>query len=136
MPDRTPELPDQMRPCQKDMPDNWNYAVKPDNTTNSIKEQIKHTKRTGEDCQGVTSESQSLVLMASILDHKNPDPQALRALGPLPQISLAGETEKINTFVRFPLELDMAPFVVGPGHAAQYRLYAVVNHSGVDVVDP
>lgn len=42
-----------------------------------------------------------------------------------------GDTEKIDTFVQFPLDLDLAPFVVGPSSAsAQYRLYAVVNHSG------
>lgn len=42
-----------------------------------------------------------------------------------------GDTEKIDTFVQFPLDLDLAPFVVGPSStSAQYRLYAVVNHSG------
>ena len=36
-----------------------------------------------------------------------------------------------DTFVQFPLDLDLAPFVVGPSStSAQYRLYAVVNHSG------
>eukprot|EP00438_Fugacium_kawagutii_P011833 Skav236775 [mRNA] locus=scaffold1361:32085:49540:+ [translate_table: standard] len=43
----------------------------------------------------------------------------------------SGDTEKIDTFVRFPMDLDLAPFVMGPGgQDAQYRLYAVVNHSG------
>ena len=33
--------------------------------------------------------------------------------------------------MQFPLDLDLAPFVVGPSStSAQYRLYAVVNHSG------
>ena len=33
--------------------------------------------------------------------------------------------------MEFPLDLDLAPFVVGPSStSAQYRLYAVVNHSG------
>jgi len=47
--------------------------------------------------------------------------------------STSGGTEKIDTFVDFPLDLDLDPFVVGPKATTRrtlYRLYAVVNHSG------
>lgn len=44
----------------------------------------------------------------------------------------SGGTEKIDTFVDFPMDLDLDPFVVGPKATTRqlYRLYAVVNHSG------
>lgn len=46
--------------------------------------------------------------------------------------STSGGTEKIDTFVDFPMDLDLDPFVVGPKATTRqlYRLYAVVNHSG------
>ena len=46
--------------------------------------------------------------------------------------SYGSVTEKIDTFVDFPMDLDLDPFVVGPKATTRqlYRLYAVVNHSG------
>lgn len=45
---------------------------------------------------------------------------------------LTGPLEKIDTLVRFPMKLDLSPFVRGPGPKAQHQfaLYATVNHSG------
>lgn len=43
-----------------------------------------------------------------------------------------GPLEKVDTFVQASLDLDLTPWVVGPTDEkqCQYRLYAVVNHSG------
>ncbi|CAK0812062.1 unnamed protein product [Prorocentrum cordatum] len=43
-----------------------------------------------------------------------------------------GPLEKVDTFVDAPLDLDLTPWVLGPSDEKQfqYRLYAVVNHSG------
>jgi len=43
-----------------------------------------------------------------------------------------GPLEKVDTFVQAPLDLDLTPWVLGPSEEkqCQYRLYAVVNHSG------
>mmetsp|Transcript_26533 Transcript_26533/g.61941 ORF Transcript_26533/g.61941 Transcript_26533/m.61941 type:complete len:1205 (+) Transcript_26533:50-3664(+) len=45
---------------------------------------------------------------------------------------LTGPLEKIDTLVRFPMELDLSTRVQGPldDRGAHYSLYAVVNHSG------
>merc|ERR1712032_144433 len=45
---------------------------------------------------------------------------------------LGGPVEKVETFVQAPIDLDLAPWIRGqpPEHGAQYKLYAVVNHSG------
>eukprot|EP00930_Biecheleria_cincta_P074345 TRINITY_DN61554_c0_g1_i1.p1 TRINITY_DN61554_c0_g1~~TRINITY_DN61554_c0_g1_i1.p1 ORF type:complete len:686 (+),score=136.92 TRINITY_DN61554_c0_g1_i1:42-2099(+) len=45
---------------------------------------------------------------------------------------IGGPVHKINTFVRFPMDLDLSPWVCGISskQSAQYKLYAVVNHSG------
>lgn len=45
---------------------------------------------------------------------------------------IGGPVHKINTFVRFPMDLDLSPWVCGlpSKHNTQYKLYAVVNHSG------
>lgn len=43
-----------------------------------------------------------------------------------------GPLEKVDTFVQASLDLDLTPWVLGPSDEkeCQYRLYAVVNHSG------
>mmetsp|Transcript_99083 Transcript_99083/g.317845 ORF Transcript_99083/g.317845 Transcript_99083/m.317845 type:complete len:842 (-) Transcript_99083:58-2583(-) len=45
---------------------------------------------------------------------------------------LGGPIEKVNTLVRAPLDLDLDPWLrePRPERGAQYKLYAVVNHSG------
>ncbi|CAJ1425880.1 unnamed protein product [Effrenium voratum] len=45
-------------------------------------------------------------------------------------VSSTGHVEKITTFLQFPFDLNLAPWIVGPCDGAQYRLYAVVNHTG------
>lgn len=46
--------------------------------------------------------------------------------------SLRGPLDKISTFVRCPVRLDLAPWVMGPKPegGSKYALYATVNHSG------
>jgi len=45
---------------------------------------------------------------------------------------LYGPVEKVETFVQAPVDFDLSPWIRGPHRekGAQYRLYAVVNHSG------
>lgn len=45
---------------------------------------------------------------------------------------LDGPIEKLDTFVHAPIDLDLTPWIQGPipAQGAQYKLYAVVNHSG------
>jgi ubiquitin carboxyl-terminal hydrolase 4/11/15 len=45
---------------------------------------------------------------------------------------LTGPVQKIESLVKAPIDLNLAPWVKGalPEGGAQYRLYAVVNHSG------
>ncbi|CAE7672687.1 USP21, partial [Symbiodinium pilosum] len=46
-------------------------------------------------------------------------------------VAESSSIEKDNTFVRFPFELDLSQWLPGPpAKGEQYRLYAVVNHSG------
>jgi len=45
---------------------------------------------------------------------------------------LAGPVEKISTLVKAPVDLDLSPWIRSPAdkERGQYRLYAVVNHTG------
>eukprot|EP00425_Heterocapsa_triquetra_P047038 CAMPEP_0195074464 /NCGR_PEP_ID=MMETSP0448-20130528/17561_1 /TAXON_ID=66468 /ORGANISM="Heterocapsa triquestra, Strain CCMP 448" /LENGTH=835 /DNA_ID=CAMNT_0040106721 /DNA_START=33 /DNA_END=2540 /DNA_ORIENTATION=+ len=45
---------------------------------------------------------------------------------------LSGPLEKVDTYVKAPVDLDLTPWVRGspPARGAQYKLYAVVNHTG------
>eukprot|EP00440_Ansanella_granifera_P022903 gb/GFBE01024873.1/.p1 GENE.gb/GFBE01024873.1/~~gb/GFBE01024873.1/.p1 ORF type:complete len:458 (+),score=84.97 gb/GFBE01024873.1/:1-1374(+) len=45
---------------------------------------------------------------------------------------LGGPISKVNTFVRYPMDLDLRPWICGPQQerGAQYQLNAVVNHCG------
>merc|ERR1719436_1640741 len=45
---------------------------------------------------------------------------------------MTGPMEKIDTLVRFPMDLDLSPWIRGPkpGRGASYKLHATVDHSG------